>query len=111
MKILMRTNISGGRVCADGARGICQYPRQSREKGHTCHIGKLAVKPDLQDQGIGSMLMSEIESLFPAVDRFELFTGHRSNKNLYLYKKLGYVVYENRFVNDGLTLAQMVKAT
>jgi ribosomal protein S18 acetylase RimI-like enzyme len=79
------------------------------QKGPTCFIGKLAVNPDFQDQGIGSKLMAEIESLFPNAERFELFTGHKSTKSIYLYEKLGYVIFDTKFLHAGLTLLLMEK--
>ncbi len=56
----------------------------------TCFVGRLIVHPDHQNRGIGTRLMSEIEHLFSHAARFELFTGHLSERNLYLYHKLGY---------------------
>ncbi len=58
----------------------------------TCYIGKLIVHPDFQNQGIGSRLMAAIEGHFSQAQRYELFTGQRSERNLYLYQKLGYRV-------------------
>src|SRR5512145_1435255 len=60
------------------------------EKDGTCHIGRLIVDPDCQNRGLGTRLMASIEALFPGVERFELFTGGRSGRNLHLYEKLGY---------------------
>jgi ribosomal protein S18 acetylase RimI-like enzyme len=57
----------------------------------TGHIGRLAVAPDLQGHGIGTRLVRAIESvLSEQVDRFELFTGPRSEANVRLYERLGY---------------------
>ena len=56
----------------------------------TCYVGRLIVDPGVQNQGIGTRLMSEIEQAFSHAARFELFTGHLSERNLYLYHKLGY---------------------
>ena len=56
----------------------------------TCYIGRLIVHPDFQNQGIGTSLMNEIETVFSNLKRYELFTGYKSKKNLYLYQKLGY---------------------
>jgi ribosomal protein S18 acetylase RimI-like enzyme len=63
------------------------------EKNGTCHIGRLAVLPKMQNKGIGTELMNMIESHFK-VHRFELFTGTKSLKNIGLYRKLGYSAYK-----------------
>ena len=64
---------------------------RGRLDGETCHVGRLAVAPDLQGNGIGTALLRAIEESFPAVPRFELFTGGRSEPNLRLYRRAGYV--------------------
>lgn len=69
------------------------------ERDKTCYIGRLIVHPDYQNRGIGTKLMVEIERIFPECDRFELFTGHRDEKNLYLYGKLGYRVFKEESHN------------
>ena len=56
----------------------------------TCLIGRLAVHPRLRRLGLGTRLMRAIEEDVAAADRFELFTGHRSEGNLRLYHRLGY---------------------
>ncbi len=63
------------------------------EKNGVCHIGRLAVHPDFQNQGIGVTLMKEIEKYFRPKN-FELFAGTKSRKNIYLYQKLGYKICE-----------------
>jgi ribosomal protein S18 acetylase RimI-like enzyme len=63
---------------------------RGRAAGETCEIGRLAVAPDLQGQGMGTSLVRAIEDRFPGVRRFELFTGNRSEGNLRLYRRLGY---------------------
>lgn len=63
------------------------------EENETCYIGRLAVDPEMQDQGVGKALMKEIEKLYRP-KRYELFVGTKSDKNIYLYKKLGYTIYE-----------------
>jgi hypothetical protein len=35
-------------------------------------------------------LMISFEGIVESAKRFELFTGHKSIKNIYLYQKLGY---------------------
>ena len=76
----------------------------------TCFIGKLIVHPDYQNRGIGARLMEEIEARFPQAERFELFTGTRSEKNLYLYRKLGYRAYKRRAISEKVTLVFLQKA-
>lgn len=78
-------------------------------KQETCSIGRLIVHPDFQNQGIGIRLMEEVEKYFPEAGRFELFTGHRSERNKYLYRKLGYHVFKRQPVNSDLTLLYLEK--
>jgi ribosomal protein S18 acetylase RimI-like enzyme len=63
---------------------------RAKTQDNTCYVGRLIVHPEFQNQGIGSLLMKEVEKYFPDIKRFELFTGNKSEKNIYLYKKLGY---------------------
>ncbi|KAF0820667.1 Acetyltransferase, GNAT family [Bacillus sp. ZZV12-4809] len=63
------------------------------QKDGTCHIGKLMVHPDFQNKGIAKALMKEIERRFNA-ERFELFTGSKSEKNIRFYEKLGYAGFK-----------------
>ena len=75
----------------------------------TCYVGRLIVHPGVQNQGIGTRLMAEIERSFSAAARFELFTGHRSERNLYLYHKLGYRPCKQERVSEALTLIYLEK--
>jgi ribosomal protein S18 acetylase RimI-like enzyme len=75
----------------------------------SCRIGRLVVHPELQNRGIGTTLMKEIERLHPEAGRFELFTGHKSKRNLHLYRKLGYRIFRRERVNATLELAYMEK--
>lgn len=75
----------------------------------TCFVGRLIVHPAFQDRGIGTQLMHEVECAFPRVARFELFTGHRSERNLYLYRKLGYQPFKQERVSDALNIVYLEK--
>jgi GNAT superfamily N-acetyltransferase len=78
------------------------------EQGTYC-IGRLIVHPAYQNRGLGAKLMAEIEACFPDAQRYELFTGHRSARNLYLYQKLGYRPVRNEKVSEKLTMVFLEK--
>ena len=78
-------------------------------KGDTCLIGKLIVHPDFQNRGLGKRLLKEIEDEFVDAPRYELGTGHLSEKNLSLYGKLGYREIRTEKVTDTLTFVIMEK--
>jgi hypothetical protein len=63
----------------------------------------------LGGNGIGRKLMAEIETVFPTAKRFELFTGHKSERNLYLYRKLGYEIFKQQPVNEKLSFVFLEK--
>ena len=77
--------------------------------GGTCHVGKLIVHPDHQNRGLGTMLLRAAEDRFPTAERFELFTGEKSSKNLHIYRKAGYEVFRSRAVSEKLTLVYLEK--
>jgi ribosomal protein S18 acetylase RimI-like enzyme len=76
---------------------------------HTCLIGRLIVHPNAQGRGIGSRLLCKIEQHFTHACRYELFTGHKSIRNIRLYQRLGYTICRNQPVNDRLTLVFLEK--
>lgn len=78
-------------------------------KQDTCLIGRLIVHPDFQNQGIGTKLMNEIEKRFNQARKYELFTGHKSDRNLYLYQKLGYSLFKSERTSEQLTLLYLKK--
>ncbi len=75
-----------------------------------CCIGRLIVHPAYQNQGLGTKLMGEIESRFPNAQRYELFTGHLSERNLYLYQKLGYRPVRREPVSEKLAMVFLEKS-
>ena len=78
-------------------------------QGTTCYIGRLIVQPDFQNRGVGTKLMHEIEKIFNHCKRFELFTGDKSERNLYLYQKLGYQIYKKANITDLTTIVYLEK--
>jgi len=79
------------------------------QMNHTCYVERLIVHPDFQGRGIGTRLMNEIEEQFATTSRLELFTGHKSEKNIRLYSKLGYKIFKREPVTDRLTFVFMEK--
>ena len=78
----------------------------------TLHIEKLMVDPDLQNRGIGTRIMHALEKRYAAVvDRYALSTGHKSARNLHLYRKLGYKEIRQEPLNDNCNLIAMEKNT
>ncbi len=82
---------------------------RAHTKEGTCYLGRLIVHPDFQNRGIGIKLMNEIERNFNTCKRFELFTGDRSERNLYLYQKLGYQIFKTAKITDRTTIVYMEK--
>ncbi|MFJ9798814.1 GNAT family N-acetyltransferase [Streptomyces sp. NPDC101145] len=81
----------------------------------TARIGKLIVHPRLQGHGLGGRLLDAIEQHFardtgPATKRFRLFTGHRSDGNLRLYRRKGYETVGTERINPRLTVVTLEKA-
>jgi ribosomal protein S18 acetylase RimI-like enzyme len=75
----------------------------------SCYIGRLMVHPDFQNRGIGTRLMQAIEAQFPQVKEYTLGTGHRSERNIRLYQKLGYKICSSEPVSDILTIVHLEK--
>lgn len=78
-------------------------------KDNTALIGRLIVKEEFQNNGFGKLLMLKIENQLNHCFRYELFTGHKSHKNITLYQKLGYKEIKRHYVNDNLTLLYLEK--
>ncbi|NGN65586.1 GNAT family N-acetyltransferase [Streptomyces sp. A7024] len=79
----------------------------------TAKLAKLIVHPRMQGHGIGIRLMSGIEERLAngdgAASSYQLFTGHRSEANLRLYKRLGYTPVSTQRVNAKLSLITLEK--
>ena len=94
------------KACVDGniVGSVRAYIKQD-----TCFIGRLMVHPDFQNQGIGTQLINEIEKRFNQARRYELFTGYRSESNLYLYQKLGYRLFKTERISEQVSLLYLEK--
>jgi len=82
--------------------------RATVQSDSSIYIGKLMTLPDYQNKGIGKELLQAIEQEFPG-KRYWLMTGHKSEKNLRLYKKCGYVIFKTEAVTPELDFVYMEK--
>jgi N-acetylglutamate synthase-like GNAT family acetyltransferase len=78
-------------------------------KDGTCYIGRVIVHPDCQNRGLGKQIMKAIEDHFATADRYELFTGQKSERNLYFYQKLGYRIFRSEKLTDRVTIVYLEK--
>ncbi|MEU9983628.1 GNAT family N-acetyltransferase [Streptomyces sp. NPDC050856] len=79
----------------------------------TARIAKLIVHPRLRRHGLGGRLLDAIEERFaadPAARRFQLFTGHRSEGDLRLYRAKGYEAVATRDAGPRRKLVTLEKA-
>lgn len=77
---------------------------QARLFNSTCQIGRMAVKPHLKGRGIGSTLLTALESSFKEAKRIELFTGINSAANLAMYKRKGYEPFKQDKLGDTIVV-------
>ena len=91
----------------DDGGGIIGSVRAYQDGG-TVYIGKLMVHPSKQGQGIGTQLLLEMEKQY-LNQRYELFTSTRSEKNIALYQKLGYEIFDEEQVTEELRFVYMEK--
>lgn len=98
-KVVLKTQVEGQII--GSVRGY--------QSGNTCYVERLIVHPNYQGQGIGTALMKSFESRFDQVQRFELFTGNKSDRNIHLYEWLGYTIFKTAKINKNLSLVFMEK--
>lgn len=82
---------------------------RGRQEDGTCHIGRLVVAPEYQGRGLGGALLGAIEREFAGAQRFELFTGDRSLKNLGFYDRRGYQEFRRQRDSSDVTLVFLEK--
>jgi len=83
---------------------------RGRTEGHTFHVGRLAVAPDMQGRGIGTQLLTELEQLIALdVARFELSIGSLSLPHLRISERLGYHEFRRERMHSNLEWVFMEK--
>ncbi|MFI7009638.1 GNAT family N-acetyltransferase [Streptomyces sp. NPDC050145] len=107
----VRAELTGGTVLvARLGDEVVASVRGTVDADGTARIGKLIVHPRMQRHGLGGRLLTAIESaLAGPAKRFQLFSGHRSEHNLRLYRKHGYAQVSTRQVDERLTLVTLAK--
>lgn len=80
---------------------------RGRLAGTTCLVGRLVVAPDRQRRGLGAALLAALHETVPQAAAFDLFTGHLSEGNLRLYRRLGYRETHRERMDDHLTLVHL----
>lgn len=86
--------------------------RGNVDEDGTGKIAKLCVHPRLQGHGLGARLLRAVEEALASpghTTRFRLHTGHKSESNLRLYRKAGYVKVGGRTASDGVQLVILEK--
>jgi len=86
--------------------------RGSVDDEGTARIDKLIVHPRMQGHGLGRRLLATIEERLVeerSAKRYRLFTGHRSEGNLRLYRGLGYTTVATERVSSRLSLVTLEK--
>ncbi|MEV7612967.1 GNAT family N-acetyltransferase [Streptomyces sp. NPDC089799] len=81
------------------------------DKG-TGSITKLCVHPRMQGHGLGNRLLRAMEDSLAGTAkaaRFRLHTGRKSESNLRMYRKAGYVAVGGRTASDGIELVILEK--
>jgi GNAT superfamily N-acetyltransferase len=74
-----------------------------------CAIGRLVVHPEFQGQGIGSQLLKKIEACFTGLSKYELFTGSKSEANIRLYERHGYVSTRTQALSPTVSITFLEK--
>ncbi|MGN1392779.1 MAG: GNAT family N-acetyltransferase [Succinivibrionaceae bacterium] len=89
-------------------KGIIIGSVRMKEKDNTIYIGKLMVHPNFRKRGVGSLLLQEVEKMYPN-KRYELFTSTKSTDNIRLYTKLGYKIFDKKEISKELSFVYLDK--
>ncbi|MEV0619891.1 GNAT family N-acetyltransferase [Nonomuraea sp. NPDC050404] len=103
----VRKAVEGGTVLKALDAGRIIGAVRAQLSGTTCLVGRLVVAPDRQGQGVGSALLRTLHEQVPEATAFDLFTGHLSEANLRLYRRLGYRETSRERMDEHLTVVYL----
>lgn len=78
-------------VADDGEGNLVGMAFASQSKDGVAELHQLYVDPEQQVQGIGSMLLAEIEMAFPDVEKLSLGVVAKNQKALEFYQRKGFI--------------------
>ncbi|MCX4910205.1 GNAT family N-acetyltransferase [Streptomyces sp. NBC_00878] len=111
----LKAELAGGTVLvARLGDEVVASVRAAVDADGTARINKLIVHPRMRRHGLGGRLLDAIESRVAAdagAKSFQLFTGHRSEHNLRLYRKHGYQPVSTERVDERLSLVTLAKGS
>ncbi|TLS45601.1 GNAT family N-acetyltransferase [Streptomyces montanus] len=109
----LKAELAGGTVLvAKLGDEVVASVRGAVDADGTARINKLIVHPRMQRHGLGGRLLDAIEAKLSegsAAKSFQLFTGHRSEHNLQLYRRHGYEPVSRQRVDERLTVVTLAK--
>jgi ech hydrogenase subunit C len=82
-------------------------------RGHalndSAYLSRVLVHPYFRGRGIGRRLVEETEKAFPNAKRFEVKTGHRSERNLFQFRAQGYKEFKTEPFTPAITWVYLQK--
>jgi ech hydrogenase subunit C len=75
----------------------------------SAYLSRVLVHPYFQKRGIGRRLIEETEKAFPNVKRFEVKTGHKSERNLFQFRHHGYQEFKTEPFTVAITWVYLQK--
>ncbi|HEY9173530.1 MAG TPA: GNAT family N-acetyltransferase [Verrucomicrobiae bacterium] len=75
----------------------------------TVFLWRQLVHPYFRGRGIGRRLLEEIMKAYPTAKRFQARTGHKSERNLYQLRKLGFKEYKTEPLTPNINWVYLEK--
>src|ERR1039458_8356986 len=75
----------------------------------SAYLSRVLVHPYFRGRGIGRRLVEEIERAFPGAKRFEVKTGHKSERNLFQFHAQGYQEFKTEPLTPAITWVYLQK--